>query len=248
MAAENVPAGSDDDRKAESPPNAAIGALRRRLLVESLAMAVSPAAFGLTFGLTAQQTGLSFGESVAMSALVLAGAAQFSALGLLTQGVAWPAIAGLTAMINLRNVLYSASLAPWLLGVSRRRRAAMAHILADETFALSMAHFRRVGRADPDGYWITGLTSVSWVAATGVGFLGAGLVPDPTHLGLDAVFPAAMAGLAVVLADSAPARRAATVAAGAAVGLGLVLPLGPPVVAAAILGPLAVAGWERLRR
>lgn len=51
----------------------------------------------------------------------------------------WPFIVLMTALLNARHLLYSAPVAPWLGGRSRLERAAMAHVLTDETFALSLA-------------------------------------------------------------------------------------------------------------
>jgi predicted branched-subunit amino acid permease len=172
-----------------------------------------------------------------MSALVLAGAAQFAAVGLWAQGVSWPAIVGLTALINMRNVIYGVAIAPWLAGFPRIHRAAMAHILADETFALAVVHFRRIGVADAFGYWMTGLTSLVWIVMSAVGHVAGRVVADPAALGLDAVFPAAMACLVVVLADTPASRVASASGAAMATGLGLFLPTGVPVVVAAILAP-----------
>ncbi len=92
-----------------------------------------------------------------MSTIVFAGAAQFAAVGYVATGLAWPAIILLTALLNARHLLYSAALAPVApRPVPRRRRAVMAHLLTDEAFALSISHFRRLGRTDERGYWIGG--------------------------------------------------------------------------------------------
>ena len=76
--------------------------------------------------------------------------------------------------------------------------AAMAHVLTDEAFALAIAHFRRIGRADVRGYWIGAIVStfIPWNVATLVGVTIGGSIPDPTRFGLDVIFPAAMGGLA----------------------------------------------------
>ena len=50
--------------------------------------------------------------------------------------------AGLVGLLNARHLLYSASLAPWFAGTSRRVRAACAYVLADETYALAMPAIR----------------------------------------------------------------------------------------------------------
>ena len=87
-----------------------------------------------------------------MSAIVFGGAAQFAAVGYVVIGLAWPGVVLLTVLLNARHLLYSAALAPWIRDVPFWRRAVMAHLLTDEAFALSVGHFRRVGRTDERGY------------------------------------------------------------------------------------------------
>ena len=111
-------------------------------------------------------------------------------------GDGWPAIVVLTALVNARHILYAAALSPWLRDRPRRERALMAHVLTDEAFALSLVHFRRLGFADRPGYWLAAIGGVfiPWNLATLIGVLGGQMVPDRRVLGLDVVFPAAMAG------------------------------------------------------
>ena len=138
-----------------------------------------------------------------MSTIVYAGAAQFAAVGYVASGLAWPGIILLTALLNARHLLYSAALRPWLRDVPLPRRAVMAHLLTDESFALAISHFRRIGRTDERGYWLAaigpdGIFTVDprrpWPGVV----LGA-QIPDPARLGIDVIFPAAMIGLAVGL-------------------------------------------------
>jgi predicted branched-subunit amino acid permease len=117
----------------------------------------------------------------------------------------------------------------------------MSHVLTDEAFALSAAHFHRLGRVDQPGYWIAAILGVfvPWNLATVAGVLLGGAIPDPSRLGLDIVFPAAMAGLAVGLATGR--RDVVAAGAGAIIGTGLSLVIGPAlgIVAGGLLGPIA---------
>jgi predicted branched-subunit amino acid permease len=117
----------------------------------------------------------------------------------------------------------------------------MAHVLTDESFALALVHFRRLGRADPTGYAIAavGLMFVPWNVATIVGFLAGEALPDPRALALDVIFPAAMAGLAVGLVTGRRELVAALVGALAAVGIGLAAEPTLGIVGGGLLGPLA---------
>ena len=155
-------------------------------------------------------------------------------------------------MLNARHLLYSASLGPSLRGVPLRTRLAMAQVLTDEAFALTAAHFQRLGRADVGGYWIASLLGVylPWNLGTLLGALAGGGAPDPARLGLDVAFPAVMAGLAVGLTT----RRVELVAAcaGAAVAVPVAVLVAPAVgiVAGALAGPavaLATRGQEALQ-
>ena len=218
---------------------------RRRLIVEALAIGVSAAGFGFVYGLSAREAGFSPIEAMAMSTIVFAGAAQFAAVGYVAGGLAWPVIALLTFLLNARHVLYSAALAPWLRDVPRPRRAVMAHLLTDEAFALSIGHFRRLGRTDERGYWIGAIAStfIPWNLATLAGVLAGGSIPEPGRFGIDIIFPAAMLGLAVGLITGRREIVAAFAGAGIAVtwalfvspALGLEPSVG--VVAGGIAGP-----------
>jgi 4-azaleucine resistance transporter AzlC len=202
--------------------------------------------FGLVYGLAARDAGFSVIEATSMSVLVLAGAAQFAAVGLIADGSSWPSIVLLTALLNARHLLYSAAMAPWLSGRPRLERAAMAHVLTDETFALSVAHFQRIGRVDVIGFWLAaGFDSLSWPIFTAVGVIGGQLIPDPARLGLDVVFPAAMGGLAVKLATGRPELAAAVAGAALAVAGGIVVGPAVSIVVAGLLAPIAGLLVER---
>ena len=114
----------------------------------------------------------------------------------------------------------------------------MAHVLTDESFALSLAHFGRIGRADVPGYWIAAaFIFVPWQAATIAGWLGGQLVPDPTALGLDVVFPAAMGALAVAVITGR--RELAAAVGGIVVGVAVALLTSTSIgiVAGGLVGP-----------
>ena len=224
--------------EAGSGPN--LRAARRQLLLDTAGIAVSAVGFGFVFGLAARNAGYSVVEAGAMSVIGFAGAAQFAAVGYVSAGLPWAPIVVLTLFLNARHLLYSASLAPSLRSVPFLQRAAMAHVLTDEAFALAATHFRRLGRVDVPGYWIGAVVGVfiPWNLATLAGVLLGGAIPDPSRFGLDVVFPAAMAGLALGLSTE---RREVTAAgAGAAIGVVLSLLIGPAVgiVAGGLLGPL----------
>jgi predicted branched-subunit amino acid permease len=217
-------------------------AARRRLILDGLGIVVSAAGFGVVFGLTARTEGhFSPIEAMAFSLIAFGGAAQFAAIGFVARGIGWPAIVLFTALLNARHLLYSAALAPWFRGRSLAERAVAAHLLTDESFALSIAHFRRVGRFDAIGYWYPAIvtTLIPWNAATFAGVMIGAAIVDPRALGVDVIFPAAMGGLAVGLITGRRELVAGVVGALVAVGVALAGDTTIGVIAGGVLGPVA---------
>ncbi|HEY7591462.1 MAG TPA: AzlC family ABC transporter permease [Candidatus Limnocylindrales bacterium] len=213
---------------------------RRQLVLDGLGIVVTAAGFGFVYGVAAAAAGFSLVEASGMSLIVFAGAAQFAAVGYVAGGFPWLGIVLLTAFLNARHLLYSAAIAPWLAGRRPAERAVMAHLLTDEAFALSISHFRRVGRADTWGYWYAAIvtTWIPWNVATIAGVVVGGALPDPAEFGLDVVFPAAMAGLAVGLATGRREIVAAVVGAILGVTVSLLWDPAVGIVAGGLIGPL----------
>ena len=193
------------------------------------------------YGLSARAAGFSPLDAGAMSVLVFAGASQFAAVGYVLGGFSWAGVVLLTAFLNARHFLYSAALAPYLADRPRLERAVLAHVLTDEAFALSIAHFRRIGRADLPGYLYAALvtTFIPWNLMTIVGVVVGGSIPDPGRLGLDVVFPAAMGGLAIGLMTGRREIVAALTGAIAAIGISLAWDPAAGIVVGGLLGPVA---------
>jgi predicted branched-subunit amino acid permease len=122
--------------------------------------------------------------------------------------------------------------------VPRPRRAVMAHLLTDEAFALSIGHFRRIGRTDEAGYWIGAIAStfIPWNLATLAGVYAGGTIADPSLLGIDIIFPAAMIGLAAGLISGR--REVIAAFAGAAIAVSWALFASPALVVGGVVGPL----------
>jgi|SRR4051794_5509451 len=203
-------------------------------------MSLSAIGFGFVFGLSARAAGMTPLDASAMSVFVFAGASQFAAVGYVAGGFGWIGIVVLTALLNSRHFLYSAAIAPYFKDERPLTRAAMAHVLTDEAFAMSMAHFKRIGRGDRYGYWLAAIVVmfIPWNVASILGVLAGGAIPDPTRFGLDVIFPAAMAGIAVALIASR--RDLAAAISGAVIGVGVGLAIDPSIgiVAGGLLGPL----------
>ena len=225
-----------DDGVAQVPGDQ-VAESRRRLTRDGMAIAAYAFPVGLVYGLATLQAHFSLADVAVASFVVLAGGSQFAAAGMVKAGAPWLAIVGVTALINARHLLYSAAIAPYATERSRRQRAIMGHFLTDETFALALAHFRRIRRFDSRGYAIASLVILlPWWFGSIAGFLAGGAV-DTRLLGLDVAFPAAMAGLSLGMVTGRRDLVAAIGAVGVAVIVGLMAGPSVGLVAGAVFGP-----------
>ena len=146
---------------------------------------------GFAWGVLAVQNGISPLASVIMSLFVYTGAAQFIAVGLIGMGASVLTIVITSLIVNLRNVLMSAALAPWLAPFNRIHQCFMGWGLTDEIFAAHSAAMNRGERASvPLVYSANFLAHSGWVLGTVLGAVAGNYVPDPGKFGLDFALPA----------------------------------------------------------
>jgi predicted branched-subunit amino acid permease len=191
-------------------------------------MLVGVIPFGLVAGATPATTGLGGGAAIGLSTVVFAGASQLAASDVLADGGSAAVAVIAACTINLRMLLYSASLAPHLAAESLRRRLFMAYLLTDQAYAVSITRWSgeeaaaAEGGPQPDArsrvpfYLGAGLMLwMSWQICTIVGILIGSAVPD--ELPLDFAVPLVFLVLLVPAITSRPAAVAGLVGGMAAV-------------------------------
>src|SRR5881409_3769284 len=101
--------------------------------------------FGLIYGALALQAGIPPMAALAMSSIVLAGSAQFVGTQLFAAGAPGALIILTTFVVNLRHILYSASVAPYLSRLRLRWKLLLAYLLSDEAYAMVITHYQQTG-------------------------------------------------------------------------------------------------------
>jgi predicted branched-subunit amino acid permease len=183
--------------------------------------------FGMLFGAAAVDVGISPLEATAMSVFVFAGAAQLAAVDLLRMDTALPIVFLTVVIVNVRYVIYSASVAPLVEDLPRRWRAVMGYGLFDVNFAFFVDRFgpagTDAGASDGTpvhrGWYYLGLTApavVTFVAGTSVGALVGSAVGDGLDLGF--AIPLIFIALLAPSIDSRPAVVTVAVAGVVSVG------------------------------
>lgn len=157
---------------------------------------------GMAFGILAHKQGFTFIQAVACSALALAGAGQFIALAVLAAGGSAITALIATGIVNLRYVLFAATLSPYLKRIKISKLLWPGYTLTDETFAVNVADLREnkatVGSINGVGF----ISWAGWVLGTALGFPLASWIGNPNAWGLEFTMPAMFAALFVTLADN----------------------------------------------
>jgi predicted branched-subunit amino acid permease len=221
-----------------------------------LLLGVAP--FGVIYGVAAVSrpplgAGLSSAAAVAMSSLVFAGSAQFLLAQLTGEGAPALVLVATAALVNLRHLLYSASVAPHLVRLPRRWKGLLAYLLTDEAYAAVIgrleAEAEREGGPAPHLHWFVlgaGLCLWGgWQVSTAAGVLLGRTLPETWRSNLAFALPLTFIAIVVPMIRSAPALAAAAVAGGVAL-LGSGWPYQLGLVAAALAG--IAAGWLAGRR
>ncbi len=210
---------------------------RSKVLRDSLGVAVATGAYGISFGAIALAGGLDLWQTLALSLLMFTGGSQFGLVGVVAGGGAPLAGAATAIMLGARNALYGLRLTE-LLRLHGWRRLAAAQLIIDESTAMSIG--RDSARAARLGFYATGLGVFAlWNLGTLVGVLGAAWLSDPRLLGLDAAAPAAFLALLAPRLRGGEAWAIALTAALVAVVAVPFVPVGFPVLIAALVGIIA---------
>jgi len=208
-----------------------------------LLIAIAP--FGLVTGVAMAAGGIPPFEAMAMSVLVYAGASMLAATQFIAEGAPALVVVFAAFIVNLRLLMYSASIRPYFAGEPLGRRLLVSYALVDNPYALFIQRFGAHPEADGKFDYFTGLaipTWLCWQASVAAGLLVGNQLPAAWKL----EFAAPLAFIAM----SIPLLRdrqmvAAAVSAGATAVLAHALPLRAGLALAAMVGIAAGLLAER---
>ena len=166
--------------------------------------------FGLIYGALALKSGLSAAPAQMMSSIVFAGSSQFVAAQLVHDAAPGLVIVLTIGVINLRHVLYSASIAPYLEKLSPRWKGLLAYLLTDEAYAATILHYEKE-ELTPTSHWFflgAGFSLwFTWQVSSAFGiFLGTAI---PTTWPLDFALPLTFIAMVMPVLKDYPVVAAA---------------------------------------
>ena len=191
--------------------------------------------FGLISGITAANTGLSLGMALLMSIGIFAGASQLAVLQLVRDNAHMIVIIYTALIINVRMMLYSLSISPYLQEINNKWKAVLAYSMTDQSYAISTVHFLNNPDEDKKGFFFGASISlwVIWQINTVIGYLMGSVIPQ--ELGLEFGIP--LTFIAVLLKGIAGWPGIITIlTSGTIAVLASKLPMNMGLILAAIVG------------
>ena len=192
--------------------------------------------FGMIYGALALNAGLDKFASQMMSSMVFAGSAQFVTTQLVHDAAPGFVIILTIAVVNLRHMLYSASLAPYLSALSTRWKLLLSYLLTDEAYAPTVIKYERDGVTSFSHWFLFGAGLAlwsTWQVSTALGiFLGTAI---PESWSLDFALPLTFIAMVVPVLKGRP-YIAAALSAGVVVLIAYSLPFKLGLILAALVG------------
>ncbi|MCG7316990.1 AzlC family ABC transporter permease [Brevibacillus laterosporus] len=158
---------------------------------------------GVAAGVIGVSSHLSILEITLLSALVYAGSAQFIICALLATNSPSSAIIVTTFIVNLRNFLLSATLAPYFTKYSLLKNIGIGALVTDESFGVAINKITK-GEQINDR-WMNGLNLTAyiiWIFSCMLGAILGKWIPNPTIFGLDFALTAMFVALLVLQLQS----------------------------------------------
>jgi predicted branched-subunit amino acid permease len=209
------------------------------------------AAWGVMTGVAMIKSGMGIYSVLLMAVIVFAGSSQLAALPLIASGAPMWVILATSFCVNLRFIVFSIHLRPYVIHHGFWRRVISGYLMADLNYVFVTRRYPHVptdpvGIAALEAYWLgNGLAGwTSWTVSTLVGVVLGTRVPIAWGLGFAGIL--ALLGIMASLISTRLRAVSAAVAAGAAI-VAIALPLKLNILMAIVTAVVVCLLLEKLR-
>ena len=212
--------------------------VRDEIIMTAIILGSAIGIFGIAFGILAVNTGLTTLQTQCMSVFVFTGASQIAAVSIIATGGSQTTALIAALILAMRNGLYGLRLIPIITG-SLPKKLLAAQLIIDES--TGMASSQTDQNDSFRAFWLGGISVfIFWNLGTLLGCLIGESVGDPKNLGLDMVFPVTFLALLMPQLTSVGRITIAMMASLIVLGTTPFLPLGIPILLAALVALLPV--------
>ena len=209
---------------------------------DELPILVGVMPFGLIFAILARQAGLTGIETQGMSLIVFAGSSQFLLVQLAAINTPLLVVVLTGFIINLRHLLYSASIAPHTKSLSILWKLILSYLLTDEAYVVTIAKFQNYNKEKKHWYFFGAGFALwcSWQISTYLGLVIGTQIPPSWSL--EFALPLTFIALVVPMIKDRPGLLAA-ISSGLVAAITVNFPYKLGLIIAAIIG-ISIGLWN----
>ena len=155
--------------------------------------------FGIIYGVTATEIGLSPIITFVMSFIIFAGSSQIAFSQLFMAGASPLVMITSVAVINSRHLLYGAVLSQYLNRLNYYWRALLSYLMTDQTFSVSLSYLKKNKKNYNSHFHMLGSGFTLWFLwqiSTLLGIILGNIVPE--QLGLEFTIPLTFLSLIIL--------------------------------------------------
>lgn len=228
-----------------------MGASQRITAIKEAFIAALPIVFGyiaigIPCGILSASIGLSPLQVLLMCVLLYSGTGQFMLPNMYLASTPLPSIIASIALVNLRQMLYSASLSPYAANVSPFRAILFAGNVTDESFGINMTKFKTQNWDITRATWVNVFSQTSWTISGVVGCVIGGALSLPLPVASFAMTSVFICLLALALGTRDDIVAAIFAGIGV-VGCKVVGLNGPAIIVGSLIGLLAACVYARVK-
>ena len=228
-----------------------VGASQRITAIKEAFIAALPIVFGyiaigIPCGILSASIGLSPFQVLLMCVLLYSGTGQFMLPNMYLASTPLPSIIASIALVNLRQMLYSASLSPYAANVSPVRAILFAGNVTDESFGINMTKFKTQDWDVTRATWVNVFSQTSWTISGVVGCVIGGALSLPLPVASFAMTSVFICLLALALGTREDIVAALFAGIGV-VGCKVVGLNGPAIIVGSLIGLLAACVYARVK-
>ena len=150
-------------------------------VIKILPLLVGVAPFGMFIGVISREAGFTAGQNFAGASILYAGASQLVMIDLMSRDVPFWIILLSMSVVNLRMLIFSASLAPYMRDIPLLRRIGLSAMMVDQVYAFSQARFSEEPDMVHKDAFFFGMSLpvvIVWGASAVLGYFVGALIPD----------------------------------------------------------------------
>lgn len=154
----------------------------KKILKVAWPVCIGYIALGAPCGILAQKAGMTLFQTIGLCLILYAGSGQFIGIGMMMQSASALSIGLTVFMVNLRHILFSATLQKFVGKKSLPFLSYYAYEVTDESFAVNLTAFENGDWTPEQAMKVNIICHATWTLSNALGYIGGEFIPIDVNL------------------------------------------------------------------